>query len=75
MKLKSDSVISCPVCKTEYDIAEIDECPVCNWYFQGYEYDMDDDEKCPYHLMTLREAKKRYNSGLDIWGNPLPKKN
>lgn len=64
----------CFICGTEFDWDETDdECTYCNWLNQGYEQDCDIDEKC-CNPITIREARKRLSQGLDIWGEPLPRK-
>jgi hypothetical protein len=63
----------CRICGTEYDgIVLATECPVCNWV-QSYDDSKDDDYDEANH-MTASEAKNNYEKGLNIWGEPLPKK-
>ena len=69
--MKSESIFTCPICNTEYDIAEYLGCPKCEWEFQGHEDIMTEDEICPYHLISICEAKKNYANGLNVWGKPL----
>lgn len=69
--MNSEAIFKCPICGTNYDISEHDECPVCAWEFQGHEDILKEDEKCPYHLMTIKQAKDNYAKGLNIWGKPI----
>ena len=65
--------IKCPVCGEEYDgDSLVDACPYCDWV-----YDFTDDEptvKSGANPITLKEARENFAKGLNIWGEPLPKK-
>lgn len=63
--------VDCPICSKHYDQVEFPECPCCAWEYQGHEDIMTEDERCPYHLISMRTAKERFSNGMDIWGNPL----
>ena len=65
--------IKCPVCGIEYSgDSLVDACPCCEWI-----YDFTDDEpkiKSGANPITLKEARENFAKGLNIWGEPLPKK-
>ena len=65
--------IKCPVCGTEYSgDTLVDSCPYCDWI---YDFTEDDpNEKSGANPITLNQAKALVAKGLNIWGDPLPKK-
>ena len=67
--------ITCPICKTIYMGVTFGNCPVCDWMFWGGETELNDDEYDSTNFTSIREAKKKFAQGLNIWGNPLPKTN
>lgn len=66
--------VKCPICGTEIDDDTYTECPTCLWGYTGIEYAYDEDEKDDYNLISRKEAKENFAKGLNIWGEPLPKK-
>ena len=50
-------------------------CPVCDWMFWCDASMLDIDEYDSTNFTSIREAKKKFAQGLNIWGNPLPKTN
>ncbi len=68
------SKIKCPICGTEMEDENYTECPYCGWGYTGIENCYDPDEKEDYNLMSVNEAKSMVAKGLNIWGDPLPKK-
>lgn len=70
-----DEIVTCPICGTKFNLdLEQDDCPYCDWAFMGWENEWDKDEKISANPVTIREAKENLAKGLDIWGDPLPKK-
>ena len=69
----SASNVKCPVCGAKYDgDTLVDSCPYCDWI-----YDFTEDEpsvKSGANPISLEEARKNFAKGLNIWGEPLPKK-
>lgn len=67
------SNIKCPVCGTEYEgDTLVDSCPYCDWI---YDFSEDSpDERTGANPQCLTKAKENFAKGLDIWGDPLPKK-
>ena len=66
--------VKCPICGIEIDDDPYTECPVCLWGYSGDENLYDEDEKDDYNLISRKEAKENFAKGLNIWGEPLPKK-
>lgn len=69
----SAAVIKCPICGTEYPgDSLVDSCPLCDWV---YDFTEDEpDEKSGANPITLNQAKENFAKGLNIWGDPLPKR-
>ena len=66
-------MLKCPICGTEFEGESlVDDCPYCDWTYLGYEDDMDIDEKDSANPVTIRQAKKLFSEGKNIWGDPLP---
>ena len=69
----SASNVKCPVCGAEYNgDTLVDSCPYCDWI-----YDFTEDYpsvKSGANPISLEEARKNFAKGLNIWGDPLPKK-
>lgn len=66
--------VKCPICGTEFEGGSFDDCPLCDWTYLGYEGEMEEDELDSANPVTIREAKENFAKGLNIWGEPLPKK-
>ena len=66
--------LKCPICGTEFDGSSFDDCPFCDWTYLGYEGEMEEDEVDSANPVTIRQAKELLAKGLNIWGDPLPKK-
>ncbi len=67
-------ITRCPICGTEFEGGWTDACPYCNWLYMGCIDDIDIDDPDTDNPVTIRQAKKNLANGLDIWGEPLPKK-
>lgn len=69
----SASNVKCPVCGAEYNgDTLVDSCPYCDWI---YDFTEDDSSvKSGANPISLEEARKNFAKGLNIWGEPLPKK-
>ncbi len=66
------NLTKCPICGTEFEGGCYDECPNCDWLYEGTVDDVDDlDTSNP---ITARQARENVKNGLNIWGDPLPKK-
>lgn len=67
--------IKCFICGTEYECGYIGEpCPVCDWIDVGDEAERDPETNDRTNSVTLKQAKKNFAAGLNIWGDPLPKR-
>lgn len=66
--------VKCPICGTEFEGGSFDDCPICDWTYLGYEGELEEDEIDSANPITVKQAKKNFAKGLDIWGNPLSKK-
>ena len=66
--------VKCPICGTEFEGGSFDDCPYCDWAYLGYEGEMEEDEVDSANPVTIRQAKELLAKGLNIWGDPLPKK-
>ena len=65
--------VRCYICGTEFDRDKTDECPYCDWYYEGWEDGWDENEYVSSNHTTIAKAKANLAKGLDIWGDPLPK--
>lgn len=45
-----------------------------NEIYLGWENELDLDDKETSNPVTIRQAKKLFSEGKNIWGDPLPKK-
>ena len=66
--------VICPICGTEFEGGSFDDCPFCDWTYLGYEGEMEEDEVDSANPVTIGQAKALVAKGLNIWGDPLPKK-
>ena len=66
--------VTCPICGTEFEGGSFDDCPYCDWTYLGYEGELEEDEVDSANPVTIRQAKMNFAKGLNIWGEPLPKK-
>lgn len=66
--------IKCPICGTEIEDDTYQDCPYCDWTYVGIECVLDEDEVESENGMSIRQARENVAKGLDIWGDPLPKK-
>ena len=67
-------IVKCPICGTEFEGSTFDICPTCDWTYLGYEDELEVDEIDSANPTTVKEARANFAKGLDIWGDPLPKK-
>ena len=68
--------IICAVCGTNYMGGQYDDCPVCDWEYDGCE--QNEDGSFDYNWqgpnpIILGEARKLFAEGKNIWGEPLKK--
>ena len=70
-----DKVI-CFICGTEYEGGDslVDYCPYCDWTYLGWEEELDINDDDNINHVSIRKAKENFSKGLNIWGEPLPKK-
>ncbi len=68
------SKVKCPICGTEFEGGSFDDCPNCDWTYLGYEGELGLDEEDSTNPVTIRKAKALVAKGLNIWGDPLPKR-
>lgn len=68
--------VKCFICGTEFEGGDslVDNCPYCDWTYLGWENELDSDDKETSNPVTIRQAKKLFSEGKNIWGDPLPKK-
>lgn len=66
--------VKCPICGTEFEGGSFDDCPYCDWTYLGYEGEMEEDELDSANPVSIQKAKALVAKGLNIWGDPLPKK-
>ena len=66
--------VKCFICGTEFDRDKTDNCPYCDWFYEGWEKEIGADEYVSSNHTTVRKAKQNLGEGLNIWGEPLPKK-
>ncbi len=66
--------LKCPICGTEFEGSSFDDCPLCDWTYLGYESELELDEEDSANPVTIRQAKENFAKGLNIWGDPLPKR-
>lgn len=68
----SNDKIICPVCGTEFEGESfVEECPYCDWVL---DYSESEEEYSSTNYTTIKYAKENVAKGLNIWGEPLPKK-
>ncbi len=66
--------VKCPICGTLFEGGSFDNCPKCDWCYQGIEGELDKDEYDEANHTTIAKAKENFSKGLDKWGEPLSKK-
>ena len=66
-------LITCKICEKKRKDEIYSACPYCGWGFSDFEDLVSEDEKEPYNLISIKEAKALLARGLNIWGEPLPK--
>lgn len=69
--------ITCPCCGHKYIGEQYDDCPICDWEFDGIELSENevwDDDFAPPNPICLGKARELFAQGKNIWGEPLPKK-
>lgn len=70
--LKSKEIGKCYICGTEFDIND-DICPVCQWFYLGYENELNPNERVSVNTMSINQAKNNYKKGLTVFGEPIKK--
>ena len=70
----SVKVVKCPICGTEFEGSAFDDCPYCDWEYEGLNYTGQEDEPNETNPVTYNQAKELVAKGLNIWGEPLPKR-
>ena len=70
-----DLTVICPICGEKYEGESlVDPCPFCCWIRYGSEDTTDENEYDEVNHTTIAKAKENVAKGLNIWGEPLPKK-
>lgn len=70
-----DLTVICPICGTLHEGEDlVDACPYCGWVRFGCEDKTDVNEYDEVNHTTIAKAKENLSKGLNIWGEPLPKK-
>ncbi len=67
-------IVKCYICGTTFDRDKTDNCPYCDWYYEGWENEVSENEVVSSNHTTIAEAKENFTKGLNKWGEPLPKK-
>lgn len=68
--------VKCYICDTELegDDSLVDYCPYCDWTYLGWEDELNVDDEDNINHVSIRQAKENVAKGLNIWGDPLPKR-
>lgn len=66
--------VKCPICGTEFKGGSFDDCPYCDWKYEYDDYTGEEDDTDGINPISYNQAKDNFSKGLDIWGEPLPKK-
>lgn len=66
--------VKCPICGTEIEDMTYEDCPYCDWTYIGYENELSPNEVDSANHISIKQARENVKKGLNIWGNPLPKK-
>lgn len=68
--------VKCYICDTELegDDSLVDFCPYCDWTYLGWEDELNVDDEDNINHVSIRQAKENVAKGLNIWGDPLPKR-
>lgn len=66
--------VKCYICGTSFDRDKSDNCPLCDWYYEGWEDEISENEVVSSNHTTIAQAKINFAKGLNKWGEPLPKK-
>ena len=67
-------IVKCYICGTIFDRDKSDNCPCCDWFFEGFEESENANEYDEINHTTIAQAKENLAKGLNKWGEPLPKK-
>ena len=69
--------VKCFICGTEFEGGDslVDNCPYCDWTYLGWENELDPDDKETSNPVRIRQAKKLFSEGKNIWGESLPPRN
>ena len=66
--------IKCPCWGKEYVGEYYDDCPVCDWQYDGLELvesELWDEDYAPPNPVCLGKASQLYKEGKNIWGEKL----
>lgn len=66
--------VICPICGKRFEGGAFDNCPHCDWCYQGFESELDENEIDELNHISITKAKENLAKGLNIWGEPLQKK-
>ena len=68
--------IKCPICGETRSDETYEPCPFCGWVYDGCEGEIEnpDEREDMLNPVSYNQAKERVAKGLNIWGEPLPKK-
>lgn len=66
--------VKCFICGTEFIGGSFDDCPYCDWTYEGFENELDENEYDEINTISIAQAKANFAQGKDIWGDPLKKK-
>ena len=67
-------IVKCPICGTEFEGGSFDDCPYCDWEYEYDDYTGEEDDVDGVNPVSYNQAKELVAKGLNIWGEPLPKK-
>ncbi|MBE5746824.1 MAG: hydrogenase maturation nickel metallochaperone HypA [Clostridiales bacterium] len=69
-----ENKVKCPICGKEISGEQFFPCGYCGWGYTDWENLYEEDEFDDYNLTTRKKAKENLAKGLNIWGEPLPKR-
>ena len=65
--------VKCPICGEEFNGGVFDNCPICDWCYQGIENELNENDYDELNHTSIKNAKENFKNGLDKWGDPINK--
>lgn len=66
--------VKCPICGTEFEGGPFDDCPYCDWTYEYDDYTGEEEDLGGANPISYNQAKENFVNGLNVWGEPLPKR-